>query len=35
VVLKSLNPKYHDIKLSSEDDLQLFGVVVASVRDFI
>ncbi len=35
VILKSLNPKYHDIKLSSDDDLQLFGVVVASVRDFI
>jgi DNA polymerase V len=35
IILKSLNPKYQDIKLSSDDDLQLFGVVVASVRDFI
>jgi len=35
IVLKSLNKKYSDIYISRDDDLQLFGVVTASVRDFL
>ena len=34
-VLKSINPNFKDLAISDEDQFELFGVVIAIVRDLI